>query len=167
LQRSWITGDQKAGFVKRTKVRWTTAEQIIQGEEARVDDWEPKRDGYGYYGRATYKTRRGHTITYTKGWFFRDWDIPDSAFRLDPPEWTTGLAYLQGWLARQNRERPVQVLRVTNRGGLWRKIVLGGKYTVQVTRQGPPGGFPPAVFRVLSYTPDERQGSMELIGEWL
>jgi hypothetical protein len=161
-----VTGDQKVAFIKTNKVRYTTAEQVVQGEESRVDDWDPKRDGYGYFGTAVYKTGRGHTAPFKKGWFFKDWDVPDSAFEVDPPEWTDGLAYLQAYLARQNKEKTVQVLRVAKRGGLWKKIVLGGKYTVQHHAAGTARRFR-GVFRVLAYTPDERQGVMEIIGEWI
>jgi len=166
LTKEWVTGDQKVVTLVKSKIQWANNEAVVSGEESRMDQWSPTDDGYGYFASAIYKTKRGHLLSRGRSWYFRDWDVPASTFAIDAPEWTDGLAYLQKYLAQVNKERAVQVLRVLNVSGLWGKIALGGKYTVRITKQGPPGGFN-GILRVLAFTPDERQGIMEIIGEWV
>lgn len=166
IQRAWVSDGGHHAVLTKDKVHAISNEIICQGEESRVDDWSPKDDGYGVFGTEVVKTAQGHYVRYSKRWRLADWDVPPRTFEIDPPEWTNGLAYLMQYLAIKNSERAIQVLKVTNRNGLFRRLVLGGEYTVQKTLDGPPGGLT-GVLRLLAYTPDEGQGEAELIGEWV
>ncbi len=166
LVKQWVAGKQKVATLRKADIQWANNECVVAGEESRVDEWNPEEDGYGYFGTATYRTKRGHVLNRGRSWYLHDWDVPDSTFDVEPPEWPDGLAYLQQYLAITNTERPLQTLLVVNVSNLWSKIHLGGKYTVEINEQGPPGGLS-GVLRVLSYTPDDRQGYMQVIGEWV
>jgi hypothetical protein len=166
FERTWVTGDQRVAFMDFTKVRTTVSEQVIQGEESRVCDWKPREDGTGAYRDRWFKTKRGSIHHGYTNWWPKEWNVPDSDFLMTPPEWTEGISYLQEYLVKNNKERTIQTLRCANINNVWREIVLGGLYTVQMTQQGGPSGLS-GTLRVLAYEPDELNGVMTISGEWI
>lgn len=166
ISRTWVTKDQVTAFSDRTKVRDADPESVIQGEESRVCDWNPKIDGTGAWRSQYFRTVRGRSLAGGLNWWPKEWNIPDRDFEVNPPVWPEGQAYLSEYIQRNNKERAVQTLMVTNAGGMWRYMVLGGIYEVRVSNQGGQTGLSGKI-RVLEYTPDDLTGVMEVVGEWL
>ena len=171
--RRWEPGDQKSGFLSGSKVTVQAPDIVIRGEEARVNEWDPVTMGYGRKysddDRAYYRAKGGSvdSAVYSIGWNLVPWDIPVSTFSGPPPPWPQGEAYLAQMLAKFNREQGTQVLGIVNRGNIWTQIRLGGRYTLQVSLQGPyPAGLTGEI-RVVAFSPDEQSGVLQIQAEWL
>jgi hypothetical protein len=147
-------------------IRLSGAQVVIQGEEGRVDQWDPVSMGYGVKGWSYYGTM-GTAYFTPDAWYLKPWDVAPAVFQPAEPDWPEGAAYLADMLVRFNREQGAQALEVVNRNGLWEKIVLGGIYAYQQGLQGPyPDGIS-GFIRVVSFSPDEYAGTMQLLAEWV
>lgn len=157
---------QVVGHVNASGMVLAPPNIVILGEEGRVCDWDPKRDGYGELKDQWFRTNHGRLIDHGPGWYIKPWDIPDSKFEPPPkPGWPEGQAAAAAYLAKKNREASIQSIVVTNADGLWGSIQLGGIYTLNVTKQGPrPGGISLAI-RVIAFSPHEFDGTLELVSE--
>lgn len=167
LQRDWVTTNpQVIGFVTEDACKPQTPVCVIQGEEGRVDDWNPGRDGYGIYrDEQRYRTPRGHVRDEGPGWYPADWDVPESNWTIAQQPWPKGEAYLADYLAKRNREVTVQTFRITNEGGVWELVRRGATFTLTITEQGPVDAPTTIVIRVLAYSVIEAVGEMELVAE--
>ncbi len=174
LQRSWVLDDQTpfTGYSHAAVgAGWGIVIDdpaiVVEGEEGRVCDWNPTLDGYGVLKEnQSYKTKTGRVLNAGPGWYAHDWDVPARAF--EPPAkpyWPEGLLYAADFLNHKNRRVTVQTFDVTNSGGLWNEIELGGTYTYTVTEQGVRPGGMSAVIRVLEFAPNELTGQMSVTAE--
>jgi hypothetical protein len=167
LIREWeLKGDQVVGTALASSCKIQDPAVVIYGEEGRVNDWDPVRDGYGeYLEYKYYRTKTGRQRNEGPGWYPRDWDVVDTAWQIDVPDWPTGEAYLASYLRKRNAEVTVQSFSVVNRDNVWDKIKLGGVYTLHLSLQGPvPNGVTVNV-RVLGFAPAELLGTCEITAE--
>jgi hypothetical protein len=168
VTKAWVLDEETpiAGFVKAEDVDLQAPDVVIYGEEGRVSDWDPKRDGYGrFLEEQTYKTPAGHVFVDGPGWYPQDWDISDNEWTIGQQPWPEGEAYLTDYLKRRNAEITVQTFHVVNRNNLWADICVGGVYTFHATLEGPvPGGIMVDV-RVLAFSPNEMTGECEIVAE--
>lgn len=167
LQRSWEqTHSQVVGFVDSSSCVPYKPGVVIQGEEGRVDDWNPGRDGYGVYRHVQqYRTPKGHIKNEGPGWYPADWDVPESNWTMDQQPWPKGEKYLRDFLTKRNREVTVQSFPITNEGGVWSQVRRGATLTLQIALQGPVDAATTKVVRVLAYAPDEAAGVIDIVAE--
>jgi LysM repeat protein len=167
IQRTWEeTHPQIVGFVNSNTCTPQKPKCIIQGEEGRVDDWDPGRDGYGIYvEEQKYITSKGHTKREGPGWYPADWDVPESNWTIGQQPWPKGEQYLADYLARRNREITIQTFHITNEGGIWEQVARGATFTLTVAEQGPVDAPTTKVIRVLAFSPSEAAGEMEITAE--
>ena len=168
LQRTWVTdGDQVVGFTTANLAVVQDPAIVILGEEGRVCDWNPIRDGYGRYKtEQLYRTISGITRYEGAGWYPQSWDVPAQTFELSSDiDWPEGREYLLKYLTKHNREITVQTFKVVNRDNLWSKIERGAIVNLNATLQGPQPGGISLVIRVIAFSPDEYAGYMDIVGE--
>lgn len=167
LQRSWEdTHPQVVGFVSSSTCKPQGPKVIIQGEEGRVDDWDPSRDGYGVYRHVQrYRTTKGHIDEEGPGWYPADWDVPESEWTIDQQPWPKGEQYLADYLKKRNRQVTVRSFRITNVNGDWSKMRRGALFTLSIEHQGPIDAPTTNVIRVLAFGPSEMAGEMEIVAE--
>lgn len=170
LKKTWIEAEEQiVGFSTADKVVIQDPAVVVYGEEGRVCDWEPTRDGYGRYKTSQrYRTRSGHYLNPGAGWYPIDWDVPDTEFYAQAPEWPEGEAYLTNLLTKRNQEISVVSLRIVNRDNIWTQVERGAVFSLDVTLQGPvPGGVTGNDLRVIAFSPNEATGEMEIVGEFV
>lgn len=173
--KEWtLNGDQVVGTIMSDKCSIHDPAVVIYGEEGRVNDWDPSRDGYGeFLDHKLYRTKSGHQRDEGPGWYPREWDVVDTAWEITPssiwekPEdiWPEGQAYLAEMLKRRNAEVSVQSFQVANVDNVWSQIELGGVYTLSLSLQGPvPHGIVLDI-RVVGFAPSELTGTCEISAE--
>lgn len=166
VTRTWDPKEQKKGFKKDSRVTLESPEQVILGEEGRVNDWDPVQMGYGVDADHYYQSRDG-AIMKSDGWHLRPWDIPLADFALVNPPWPEGEAYLERVMNKYNSQQGTQAFSVLNVGGVWGQIRLGARVAIDCSLVGGLTSGIQGEVRIIDFSVDTHNGVMQVLAEWV